>query len=169
MRIAESLTCRIGTTPAEARTTQNYNVVFLSRLACQVSSTQLCNRSFYVVDWTTTAADVQNEKLRSKRVQSYCFVVKYTDIGALNKKNKLASKFTELSILTTPPVLRIGSLLESFFWCSYGKVLCSKGQIITFGSLRCCDLDVRTDLAHSDAQSCARLRCSGYVDICSLP
>ena len=50
-----------------------------------------------------------------------------------------------------------------------GVVICSEGQIITFGCLLLCDLDVRTDLAHSDAQSCARLRCSGYVDICSLP
>ena len=50
-----------------------------------------------------------------KSAKLLIFVVKYANVGALNKKNKLISKFSELSILTTPPALRIGSSLESFF------------------------------------------------------
>ena len=57
----------------------------------------------------------KNEKPRCKECKDTDFVVKYANVGALNKKNKRTSKFPELSILTTPPALRIGSSLESFF------------------------------------------------------
>ena len=87
-----------------------------------------------------------------KACKATVFVVKYANLGALNKKNKLISKFTELSILTSPPVLRITSSLQSFSWSSYCNVLCSKGQIITLSCLLLCDLDVRADLADSNAQ-----------------